>query len=387
MTNFPQQIKEWYKIHGRQLPWRETKDPYKIWISEVILQQTRVSQGLEYYRRFIRAFPNVIALAKASETKLMQQWQGLGYYSRVRNLQHAAQTIVSEYNGDIPQTYKKIRTLKGIGPYTASAIASFAFDLPYAVVDGNVYRILSRFYAKELPIDSSIGQKYFATLAQDLLNKQDPATHNQAMMDLGALICKPANPLCEECPVNQTCAANSTGTQKNFPIKIKKTKRRKRYLNYFILKSSTHIIINKRNKKDIWQGLFQFPLIETPEPTTKQEIRRLLEASFKTPFELTVILEKKHLLTHQELLVRFLKINLSSEIDFSNPEKIYSKEAFRNLQNNILLSEHKSIVSEEQANVYPNPADCYLTVSIKKIEDVPFPQIIKENLRLLLTPL
>ncbi len=373
-------------LHGRRLPWRETKDPYKIWISEVILQQTRVGQGLEYFRRFVTAFPNVKALADSSETRLMQQWQGLGYYSRARNLQHAAQTIVTEHDGNIPQTYKKIRTLKGIGPYTAAAIASFAFNLPYAVVDGNVYRILSRLYATDIPIDSSQGQKHFAILAGELLDKQDPATHNQAIMDLGALICKPINPLCEECPVNQICAAYSTGTQKNFPVKAKKIKRRKRYLNFLVLKSSTHIIIGKRDGKDIWQGLFQFPLIETPEPTTQQKIRKLLKISFKKSFELTTILEKKHLLTHQELHVRFLKINSPCEVDFLNPENIFASETFLQSENNNLKIEHNTILREAQAPMYNTPAVIYQKVPIEKIGDIPFPQIIKENLEKLISP-
>jgi A/G-specific adenine glycosylase len=385
MTNFPKQIREWYMLHGRRLPWRETKDPYKIWISEVILQQTRVGQGLEYFRRFVTAFPNVKALAESSETQLMQQWQGLGYYSRARNLQHAAQTIVTEHNGNIPQTYKKIRTLKGIGPYTAAAIASFAFNLPYAVVDGNVYRILSRLYATDIPIDSSQGQKHFAILAGELLDRQDPATHNQAIMDLGALICKPINPLCEECPVNQICAAYATGTQKNFPVKEKKIKRRKRYLNFLVLKSSTHIIISKRTGKDIWQGLYQFPLIETPEPFTGKEIRELLKTSFKKTFELTPILEKKHLLTHQELHVRFFKITLPREVDLLYPENIFSGEGWLNSSDSNLKMGQNIIAHEARAWAYIKPEAIYQKVPIEKIEDVPFPQIIKENLEKLIT--
>ncbi len=380
MTNFPKQIREWYFLHGRRLPWRETQDPYKIWISEVILQQTRVNQGLEYFQRFIKAFPNVEALAEASQTSLMQQWQGLGYYSRARNLHHAAQTIVNEYNGTIPQTYKKIKTLKGIGPYTAAAISSFAFNLPYAVVDGNVYRILSRLYAKEIPIDSSQGQFFFTALANELLDKQDPATHNQAMMDLGALICRPANPLCEECPVNQVCAAYSTGTQKNFPVKTKKNKKRKRYLNFLILKSSTHIIIGNRTEKDIWQGLFQFPLIETTEPTSEQKIRKLLKAFFKMTFDITSIMEKRHLLTHQELYVRFLKVTLPGAVDFLNPENIFSSEALLQSENNNLKMGHTTVLRETQAPPYTNPAVAYQTIPIETLNDIPFPQVIKENL-------
>lgn len=350
MTNFPEQIRAWYFKHGRRLPWRETKDPYKIWISEVILQQTRVDQGLAYYQRFIKAFPNVKALAQTSETRLMQLWQGLGYYSRARNLHQAAQSIVNEHNGKMPQTYKKIKNLKGIGPYTASAIASFAYNLPYAVVDGNVYRVLSRYYAMDLPIDTTAGQKHFSGLADYLLDKNDPASHNQAIMDLGALICKPANPLCEECPVNDACAAFATGTQNLFPVKSKKITRKKRYLNYIIIIKDQLIIINKRKENDIWKGLYEFPLIETPLPNTEKEIETLLRKQKAGFVSLSKLLEKKHLLTHQELHACFYYLEIRSAKDFIQWTK----------------------------------AQTFEVIPISKIDEIPFPQLIAQNLNKLL---
>ncbi|WP_291856987.1 A/G-specific adenine glycosylase [Marinilabilia sp.] len=352
MTNFPEQIREWYFQHGRKLPWRETKDPYKIWISEIILQQTRVDQGMEYFHRFIKAFPNVKSLAKASETKLMQLWQGLGYYSRARNLQYAAQTIVNEHNATIPQTYKKIKTLKGIGPYTAAAIASFAYNLPHAVVDGNVYRVLSRIYAKDIPIDSSEGEKFFSSLANELLDKKDPATHNQAIMDLGALVCKPAKPLCGHCPVNLLCAAFATGTQQNYPVKGKRITRKIRHLNFLVFIRNEQIVIEKRSGNDIWKGLFQFPVFESTEPFTTALIKTHLKTKTQLSVEVTKLLEKKHLLTHQELHAVFFRVEFTSAKDF--------REWFNTTS--------------------------YETIALNRLNKIPFPQLIKKNLKKLLPP-
>lgn len=332
MTDFPKLIREWYLENGRSLPWRETRDPYKIWISEIILQQTQVKQGLEYYHNFIQKFPDVRALAKATETELMQQWQGLGYYSRARNIHHAAKTIVKEYNGLMPQTYKKIRTLKGIGPYTAAAIASFAFDLPYPVVDGNVYRFLSRLYAIETPIDTTEGKKFFSALADQLLDRADPATHNQAIMEMGALICKPSNPGCNECPVSSFCKAFATGSQKRLPVKLKKITRKKRFLHFLVLQKENKTIIQKRSQKDIWQGLYQFPLIESAKKATKNQIIESINEITGIKVTVIKVLEKKHLLTHQELHTTFYKIlwpsNLNLPTIFENtPTKEINIEA------------------------------------------------------------
>lgn len=333
MTDFPKLIREWYFENGRSLPWRETRDPYKIWISEIILQQTQVKQGLEYYHKFIQEFPDVQTLANATETELMRQWQGLGYYSRARNIHHAAKTIVSEHNGLMPQTYKKIRTLKGIGPYTAAAIASFAFNLPFAVVDGNVYRLLSRLYASEIPIDTTEGKKHFYNLADQLLDQSEPATHNQAIMEMGALICRPANPKCNECPVARYCKALDTGTQYRFPVKIKKLTRKKRFLNFLLIEKDRRTIVQKRTKKDIWQGLYQLPLIETNVRVQKKEIIKWIEQDTGVKVTAKKVLEKKHLLTHQELHTVFYKaewpknVNLPSVFDNIPTEEINKEDA------------------------------------------------------------
>ncbi|PWE01276.1 A/G-specific adenine glycosylase [Marinilabilia rubra] len=347
MTNFPKLIREWYCENGRQLPWRETKDPYKIWISEIILQQTQVKQGLEYYRNFIKRFPDVQTLARATETELMQQWQGLGYYSRARNIHHAAKAIINEHNGLMPQTYKKIRTLKGVGPYTAAAIASFAFRLPYPVVDGNVYRLLSRLFAKEIPIDSTEGKKYFYNLADNLLDRADPATHNQAIMEMGALICKPANPKCDECPVVNHCKAYGTKSQNRFPVKQKKIIRKKRFFNYLIIIKGNKTIVQKRAKQDIWQGLYQFPLLETSKRTPKNKIVELIEEGTGVKVTAKKAHEKKHLLTHQELHAVFYRIKWPTT---------------ENL---------------------PEFFDEIATEEIKKedVPKIPFPQLIRENLK------
>ncbi|MGM0375786.1 MAG: A/G-specific adenine glycosylase [Bacteroidota bacterium] len=346
MTQFAQLIKKWYHQNGRILPWRETRDPYKIWVSEIILQQTRIEQGIKYYNNFLKAFPDVFALANASETEVMQLWQGLGYYSRARNMHEAAKTIVNEQDGFFPQTYKKIRTLKGIGPYTASAISSFAFNLPYAVVDGNVSRILSRYFAIETPIDSNQGKKQFQALAEQLLNRDDPATHNQAIMDLGALICKPGIPLCHKCPVAQLCQARKNENPNSFPVKSKRKTRKKRFLNFLIIHHKERILIEKRTGDDIWKGLYQFPLIETHEKTDLASMEGKIRSITGKHMKATKIYEKKHILTHQELHAVFFKVKWPD--DLPPPE----------------------VKETDNAAFY----------SVAEINQLPFPQLIRENL-------
>ena len=350
MTHFAQIIKKWYHQNGRKLPWRETRDPYKIWVSEIILQQTRIEQGINYYNNFLKAFPDVFALANASETEVMQQWQGLGYYSRARNMHHAAKTIVNEHDGSFPQTYKKIHTLKGIGPYTASAIASFAFNLPYAVVDGNVSRILSRCFAINTPIDSTQGKQQFQDLAGQLLDRNDPATHNQAIMDIGSVICQPATPHCNKCPLAGLCQARNNQNQTNFPVKSKKRARKKRFLNFLIIHYNGRIIIEKRTGEDIWKGLYQFPLIETREKTNQEIIDEQLSSITGKEIKSIKIFEKKHILTHQELHTTFFKVKWPDNLPLS------------------LISDNS------QADYY----------SVSEINQVPFPQLIQENLEKLI---
>ncbi len=270
MTFFSKRLLAWYRENKRELPWRETKDPYRIWVSEIILQQTRVSQGYEYYCRFTERFPDVYALAAADEDEVMKYWQGLGYYSRARNLHTAARSIVD--NGGFPKTYKEVRALKGVGDYTAAAICSFAFGLPCAVVDGNVYRVLSRWLGIDIPIDTAAGKKYFASVADELLDKSQPGLYNQAIMDFGALQCVPASPSCVSCPLADSCVALQKGLVGNLPMKQHKTKISERFFYYIYVHSEKVAFIRKRNGEDIWRNLYEFPLIEAGKELEDNEL-------------------------------------------------------------------------------------------------------------------
>lgn len=258
------------------MPWKGEKDAYRIWLSEIILQQTRVEQGLAYYQRFTQEFPRITDLAAASDDAIMKLWEGLGYYSRCRNLIATARQIARERKGRFPDTYDEIRQLPGIGPYTAAAIASFAYNHPYAVVDGNVYRVLSRVFGIRLPIDSTTGKKYFAQLAQELIDPQHAALYNQAIMDFGATICKPQSPLCDACPFQKNCIAYREGLIAELPVKEKKISTRTRYFNYFLLRKGRDILIRQRIAKDIWQHLYELPLLETNSPANSKEVTRFL---------------------------------------------------------------------------------------------------------------
>ena len=314
---------EWYDINKRNLPWRDTNDSYKIWVSEVILQQTRVAQGLNYYLQFISKFPTVNALAESSEEEVLKAWQGLGYYSRARNLHEGAKAVVALHNGELPQTHKEIISIKGIGEYTAAAILSIAHNKPHAVVDGNVYRVLSRLFAIDTPIDSTLGKKQFAKLAQDLLDVTKPGMHNQALMELGALQCAPAQPLCNSCPLQRLCVAKQLNMQSEFPVKSKKVKVRNRYFHYFQIQYNGYTYINKRTGRDIWKNMYEFPLIETNEDTELADL--LLSDSFKSLFGDTRISissstkQVKHVLTHQHIYANFYVVQiLQSDIFLTN---------------------------------------------------------------------
>ena len=307
MSDFNLLIIKWYRQNKRNLPWRITKDPYKIWLSEVILQQTKVNQGINYYLKFITNYPTITHLANASEQEVLSDWQGLGYYSRARNLHQAAKMVVNDFEGEFPNTYKNIITLKGVGEYTASAIASFAFDLPHAVVDGNVYRLLSRIYDIEIPIDSSQGQKEFLVLANSLLNQEHPAEHNQAIMEFGALQCTPTNPDCESCPFVQSCLARKNKTIQIRPFKKGKTKVRNRYFHFLHIEDETHILLHKRTEKDIWQNMFQFPLIEKDAVEDLSLIKKEITNKFGVSVEL-VKAGVKHILSHQHLHTTFWRM-------------------------------------------------------------------------------
>jgi A/G-specific adenine glycosylase len=263
--------------NNRLMPWKGEKDPYKIWLSEVILQQTRVEQGLNYYNNFIKTFPDVQKLAKAPEKKIFKLWEGLGYYSRCRNLIVSAKYISKQLKGKFPDTYETIKELKGIGPYTAAAISSFAFNLPYAVLDGNVFRVLARIFGIIIPIDSTEGKKKFIDLANKLLDKQQPGLYNQAIMDFGAVICKPA-PLCNQCPFKKTCFAFLHNKINELPVKEKKIKIKNRWFYYLVMEYDNKTAIRQRTGKDIWQQLFEFPMIEADK---EQRLKNVLSAAEK----------------------------------------------------------------------------------------------------------
>ena len=306
-------LKNWYKNNARDLPWRNTNDAYLIWLSEIILQQTRVEQGLPYYFAFVKAFPSLEILSKASEDQVLKLWQGLGYYSRARNMMQAAQHIMTKNNGVFPDNYKDILALKGVGPYTAAAIASFAFGLPYAVVDGNVFRVLSRYYGVEIPINSTKGKKYFEILAQKTLDLKNPATHNQAIMEFGSLLCKPKNPDCDLCPLSYSCVALSQKKVKLLPVKENKLKIQNRYLHYILLDDGKNILIEKRDYSGIWKGLYQLPLVETTNSKKVDDVLPLLvnnKILDNQDFKLKEVREVIHKLTHRNLYIRFYWIQV-----------------------------------------------------------------------------
>jgi len=318
MEFFAKRLIKWYLINKRELPWRATKDPYKIWLSEIILQQTQVNQGLSYYLKFTKEYPTIKNLAKAPLDEVLKHWQGLGYYSRARNLHKAAQFVVKEHKGLFPNTFDSIKNLKGVGDYTAAAIASLAYDLPHAVVDGNVYRVLSRVFGVKLAIDSSEGKKYFQKLADELILRNDAANFNQAIMEFGALYCRPANPDCANCIFNDKCVAFQKQKVNELPFKAKKTKVRNRYFNYMVFHYKNSIYISKRIKKDIWEGLYEFYLIETDKKQKPQEILKGKEflkiTSAKNIILKSVSNEYKHVLSHQNLHSLFYSIELKQPL-------------------------------------------------------------------------
>ena len=311
---FTNLLLNWFDENERCLPWRQTKDPYLIWVSEIILQQTRVVQGFDYYLRFVDRFPDLITLAAASEDEVLKYWQGLGYYSRARNLLSAAKSI----KGDFPKDYKEVLSLKGVGDYTAAAICSFAYDLPYAVVDGNVYRVLSRYFGLATPIDTAIGKREFAELAQDLLDLSDPARYNQAIMDFGALQCKPKSPDCFACPLVESCIAFNEDSVAEYPVKRAKIKSRDRYFNYFFIEQGDFTYLRKRVANDIWKNLYEIPLIESEkEATLKQVIlANKRHPLFTTADNLEFKLEiegMKHVLSHQNLYANFYSVTVNDD--------------------------------------------------------------------------
>ncbi len=321
---------QWYQTHKRDLPWRHTQDPYLIWLSEVILQQTRVAQGLPYFNRFAEAYPTVQHLANASEQEVLRLWQGLGYYSRARNMHKTAQIVVNEHNGIFPNTYKGLLNLKGIGPYTAAAIASFAYNENVAVLDGNVFRVLARHFGIDTDIASTNGAKVFRALADELLPKYNSNIYNQAIMEFGALQCTPSNPNCLHCPLQHSCIAFSQRNQSSLPVKIKKLKIKHRYFHYFIFRQNEKLLMKVRTSGDIWQGLYDFYLIEHTEALETDNLLNHLTAK-ENMGDLKVISvsdEIKHVLTHQRIYARFWLIDLSS----TNIPNLEQFEAYSLLQ-------------------------------------------------------
>ena len=312
---FRQTILNWYSLNKRELPWRHTQDPYLIWLSEVILQQTRVDQGMPYYYRFAEKYPAVNDLANASEDEVLKLWQGLGYYSRARNMHATAKQVVIKNGGKFPATYEELIKLKGVGAYTAAAIASFAFGLPYPVVDGNVYRVLSRYFGIETPIDSTQGKKEFYDLAISMLDQDAPGIYNQGIMEFGAIQCKPASPDCGNCPLGSTCFAYINKRVPDFPVKKKKVKTRDRFFNYLVIKEGSSVYLRKRDTSDIWANMYDFPLIESATRLTENEL--LAEPAWmeiigkRDCFFKGISSEIKHVLSHQIIYAKFWEIEFN----------------------------------------------------------------------------
>jgi len=320
LSTFPVLLLQWNSyLNTRKMPWKGEKDPYKIWLSEIILQQTRVEQGRKYYEKFITVFPDINKLAAAKDEKIYKLWEGLGYYSRCKNLIETARFISKKLKGKFPDTFEDILSLKGVGNYTASAVASFAYDLPHAVVDGNVFRVLSRVFGIKKPIDSTEGKKLFSQLAFELLDKKRPGIYNQALMDFGAVICKPQNPLCHSCVLKDHCFAYKKGLVNKLPVKEKKIKITTRWFNYLVIGYNDKIYIHKRTGNDIWKNLHEFVLIETNTDTSakrvlaKAEKEKILKKVSYKVVSISPLYSQQ--LSHQKIKGRFIKIAIKKEFD------------------------------------------------------------------------
>lgn len=326
--DFAREIIEWYQVNKRDLPWRHTTDPYIIWLSEIIMQQTRVEQGTPYFNRFAEKYPTVADFAAADEGEILKLWQGLGYYSRGRNMHHTARIVMEEYAGYFPSNYNALLTLKGIGEYTAAAISSFAAGEAKAVVDGNVFRLLARYFGIDTPINSGIGKKIFTELANELIDQSMPGIYNQAAMEFGSLVCKPKNPDCPACPLQPGCEAYRSGRINELPVKIKTVKIRERYFYYILIRNEKGILLSKRGPNDIWQNLYELPLFETNEPASVQNLVK--NESFTKTFGNEVVIKTvtgpvKHILSHQRLFATFIEIENYSEQFISDNGWFYVK--------------------------------------------------------------
>jgi A/G-specific adenine glycosylase len=342
---FANKLIKWYEYHHRDLPWRQTRNPYYIWLSEVILQQTRVAQGLPYYERFVTTYPTILDLANASEQEVIRLWQGLGYYSRARNLHQTAKFIAGELNGVFPPNYTELLKLKGIGPYTAAAIASFAYDEPVAVVDGNVYRVLSRVFGIDTDITGGEGKRLFAKLASELISHEQPATYNQAIMEFGAVHCTPTSPDCLLCPFQPECMAFATGRVHLLPVKEKKTKVRERFFNYFVIVQNGRIAMRQRTAKDVWQQLYDFYLVETE--SNVQSFDELPDNHILTSiFSQTTLSPPSrvytHILTHQRIQAQFWVLEASPETELDLPSELtfLSEDEIENVPKPVLVTSY-----------------------------------------------
>ncbi len=340
----------WYLQNKRDLPWRKTKDPYSVWLSEIILQQTRVAQGLPYYLRFMEAFPTVNDLANAEEETVLKLWQGLGYYSRARNLHASAKFVSNELDGKFPENYKDLLKLKGVGDYTASAIASICYDEAQAVLDGNVYRVLSRYFNIDTPINSPAGKTDFRKLAQTLIDLENPGTYNQAIMEFGARQCTPQSPDCQNCVLNNSCLALQKNKVSELPVKIKGKPIRNRYFNYMvILDDENKTKLTQRTGKGIWQKLYEFPLIESTSEVNLNELKNLLEfEKFSENLEITSIsqyndISKIHKLSHQHLHTKFWIVDVAN----SEKEQMISTSIIKDYAVPVLIADFVEEFFEE----------------------------------------
>lgn len=338
--DFKNTLINWYSVNKREMPWRKTVNPYYIWLSEIILQQTQVKQGLPYYEAFVKKYPTIFKLADATEQEVLKLWQGLGYYSRARNLHTTAKHIAYNLNGQFPNNYKDLLKLKGVGDYTASAIASFAFNEVEAVVDGNVYRVLSRYFGINTPINSTQGIKEFKALATSLIDKKQPATFNQAIMEFGAIQCKPKNPYCVICPLSDSCVALQKKLIDSLPVKLKKTKVTTKYFNFLVcIDRKNNTLLEQRIGKGIWRNLYQFPLIESDKSLTSDEFHLLnLQDTLLNDLTIEHSLyndkDKIHKLSHQHLHTKFWIIEVNEL-----PKQAISIKELNNFPTPILISD------------------------------------------------
>lgn len=348
-VNFTYKTLKWYVKYRRILPWRsQNPSAYQIWLSEIIMQQTRIAQGTSYYLKFMESYPTIQALADAEEDDVLKKWQGLGYYSRARNLHFTAKHVVDKLNGLFPSEYDEIIKLKGVGDYTASAIASIVFNLPHAVVDGNVYRVLARVFGISTDIGSSQGKKLFKALAQQLLDNENPGDHNQAVMEFGALQCVPQNPNCNICPLKDMCCAFHEKNVQGYPVKLKKQKQKNRYFNYVVLEQGCNIYIKKREEKDIWRNLYDFPLLESDTTLAYDQLRNRIEQAGMLPVGSSIkshLNFEAHTLSHQKIFASFTRIEVGDKRKIKLPEAFsinksqFKQYAIPKLLENYLLNE------------------------------------------------